>query len=159
KPGADVTVRVVSLGPEISLQIVHSENRQQAAPFAFEVGQEVIGTVAQQLSEGSFLVHVQGTPFEVFTPESLQQGSQLDLRVAQVEPRLTFQILDEQPGVEAAARQLLGDHSPDTVSAAQSLERLQEALAGLADTPLRGDASAKELAIGLDRLQTLIEQF
>lgn len=159
KPGMEVMVKVVELEPQLSLQIVNSTAAPIGAPLPLQIGQEVIGKILGRLPQGGLLLDVQGTPLEASAPESLSIGTLLSLRVEELGPRWTFQILDQQPELETTALQFLRDHLPDSLSAAQSLERLHNALADLANLPLREDLSSQELAMGLDRLRSLLDQF
>jgi hypothetical protein len=159
KAGTELIVKVTGLEPQISLQVLSSVSPRQAPLLAFEIGQEVTAKVAEQSAEGSFLIDIQGASFEAFSPEELPIGSWLNLRVEQLEPHLAFQIIDPQSDMTTAALQLMRDHLPHSATAAQSLERLQQALLGLANIPLRGDVPTKELALGLNRMQTLLDQF
>jgi hypothetical protein len=150
QPGTQVAVEVASLAPQLRLALVPPTQPSVIPGPALQLGQEVAARVLQPLPDGHFLLEVQGTQVDATAPTNLGAGTQLTLRVEQLQPQVVLQVVDSTPGVEAAAVQLVRGHLADTTTAAQTLNTLQQTLAQAA-------AGDSRLPPSLASLQALVK--
>lgn len=184
RPGTDLMVRIAGLFPEAILEM-DTGNRSSPDPAAtggksllalrggrdgapqllnLEVGQEVMGQVKEALSGERMLVDVKGTLVEAelrgTLPEAasrgqLKAGSELPLRVEQLQPSVVFRILDQAASILTGkdAVQILQANLSNQTPVGQTLQTLQQALANLT-----GGGTAPTLPPGLEGLQSLLQE-
>src|SRR5271166_3598614 len=81
--------------------------RLVAGNLPLTVGQEVVARVVQQLPGGHVLIDVKGVPLDASAPPGLQPGTEVPLRVAQLEPQVVFHIVEQSPSIESQAAQVV----------------------------------------------------
>jgi hypothetical protein len=128
--GSPVAVTLQSLVPAPVLE-VSPGLRSAVSPLQPEVGQEMIARVLQQLPNGHTLINVKGVPLDATAPPGLQPGTELTLRVAQIQPQVVFHIVENAPSVETQAAQIIRANYAERVPLADSLVVLRQALAAV----------------------------
>jgi hypothetical protein len=124
------------------------------ASLSLSVGQDVVARVVQQLPGGHVVINVQGVPLEAAAPPGLAPGTEIALRVAQLQPQLVFHIVEDSPSVESQAAQVIRVNLPDRAPVAESLVALRQAIAALTapENIEPPPASITRLQTALDRL-------
>jgi hypothetical protein len=128
--GSPVAVTLQSLVPAPVLE-VSPGLRSAVSPLEPEVGQEMIARVLQQMPNGHTLISVKGVPLDATAPPGLQPGTELTLRVAQIQPQVVFHIVENAPSVETQAAQIIRANYAERVPLADSLGALRQALAAV----------------------------
>jgi hypothetical protein len=151
--GTEVAVTLQSSTSNPVLEVAPSL-QPAVAPLPLSVGQEVVARVVQQLPDGHVLINVKGVPLDAAAPPGLQPGTEVALRVAQLQPQLVFHIVEESPSVESQAAQVVRANLPDRAPVAESLVALRQAIAAfIAPENLEPPpASIARLQTALDRL-------
>jgi hypothetical protein len=124
-----------------------------AAALPLSVGQEVAARVVQQLPGSHVLIDIKGVALEATAPPGLEPGTELTLRVAQIEPQIVFQIVENSPSVESQAAQVVRVNLADRAPVAESLVALRQAIADLV-APENLEAPPESIA----RLQTALDR-
>ncbi len=136
------------------IQTVGLAVRLLAGSLPLSVGQEVVARVVQQLPDGHVLIDIKGVPLDATAPPGLQAGSEVPLRVAQLQPQVVFHIVETSPSVESQAAQVVRVNLADRAPVAESLVALRQAIAALAapENLEPPPASIAKLQTALDRL-------
>jgi hypothetical protein len=151
--GTQVALTLQAFAPNPVLEVAPSLH-PVVAPLPLAVGQEVVARVLQQLPNGHTLISVNGTPLDAAAPPGLQPGTDLALRVAQVQPQIVFHIVENAPAVETQAAQIIRANLADRVPLSESLATLRQALAAVTapENQEPPPVSVAQLQTALDRL-------
>jgi hypothetical protein len=151
--GTEVAVTLQGATPNPVLEVAPSLH-PAVAPLPLTVGQEVVARVVQQLPNSHVLIDVKGVPLDAAAPPGLQPGTEVALRVAQLQPQLVFHIVEQSPSVETQAAQVVRANLPDRAPVAESLVALRQAIAAFIapDNLEPPPASIARLQTALDRM-------
>lgn len=151
-PGTDVQLKVTGLLPSPTLELVNASRPADTPALTFLVGEEVAARVVQQLPQGNVLLEIQGTPLQATAPSGVVPGTELTVRVAQVQPHVVLQILESTPSAEAQAARMVRAELADPLPAGESVQRVREALI----ETLAGKQGKGALPASLERLSTAL---
>jgi hypothetical protein len=151
--GTEVAVTLQPATPNPVLEVAPSA-QPAVVPLPLNVGQEVVARVVQQLPGGHVLIDVKRVPLDAAAPPGLQAGTEVALRVAQLQPQVVFHIVEQPPSVETQAAQVVRANLPDRAPVAESLVALRQAIAAFTapDNLEPPPASIAKLQTALDRL-------
>jgi len=166
-PRLDASIAPVTpVRPALAIEAIGDPRQAQfARSLQTLVGTSLPGQVLARLTDGSFVVRVNGTPARMQLPSGAQVGADIPLTLIGLSPRPTFQVADLAGGTGApmmaeadAGEAALAEHAqPGAASQAPSQAGAKGALAGTALRANAGMLPAEKLpALEADSRQAIL---
>ncbi len=157
KPGTELQARVISVAPQLLLEVTPGSPRAQVQLPPLALGQEVGVEIIEQLPNGRTLVGVQGTVLEAEVAPGVPIGAHVQATVEQLQPQLVLHLsANTEHSWQSEAIRLLRSTVSHRLPVGESLQTLLPALATLIESSAPGEVPASTVKLH-NLLTTLLQ--